>query len=319
MSREFSPAQWFQNDSWRYHASLLLICAGLLLSLIHLRLAVYSRAVHLEASVQHVLAVLQGDDVIDDQHEARWREPSMLHAQQLEASISAEAALVWDLERDTSIFSMNADQRYHPGSLVKLMTALVSVQEYDLEEVVSIDREVFTIGTVIDFRQGVELTVSELLTALLIQSGNDAALALADHHPGGYEAFVRGMNTKAKELGMNNTQFTNPSGLDESLQQTTVSDLQKLSVAVLSNPKLKNRMGERSARVCTVNETNCYQVWHTHQLLSQERILVGKTGTTPLAGEALITVTVDDILIILLQSENRYADTELLLNHFSPL
>ncbi len=307
-------------EEYQVEMSLVLLILGVFMAVIQLRLVVYTQAYQARNTVSQAMALLRETPEEQTTVEPRWERPSALERQQLAATLSADAVMVYDLAREQRIFAVDPQQRLYPGSLIKLMTAYTAVQEYALDETIAIDRESFTIGTVIEFQPGDELRVGDVLTALLINSGNDAALALADHHPGGYESFIRAMNRHAQLLGMDDTQFTNPSGLDESLQQTTVQDVTRLLAALLQEPAIRSRMGQQQAQVCTIENSRCYTVWHTHQLLPRdERVVLGKTGTTALAGEALVTVTSDDLAIILLRSEDRYGDTELLLQRFGPL
>jgi len=235
----------------------------------------------------------------------------------LSQMLSAKAVQVIDAKSGAVLFSKNAQALEYPASTTKLMTALVSRDVYQLDEVFIITAEDQTTGTVIDLQPGETLSVRELLTASLIQSANDAALTLANHYPTGYEAFIELMNQKSHLLHLDQTHFSNPMGIDEASQQTTAHDLALLAREVMKDELLTSLVGIKTTKIGTQIQHTLY---NTHELLGKEGVIGVKTGTTELAGEVLITLIKDDnqeILIVLMGSQNRYAETQRLINWIS--
>ena len=127
---------------------------------------------------------------------------------------SATSAILVDVDSGRVLYEQNADARMLIASTTKIMTALVAIREGNLTDTVKVSREAaYTEGSSMYLQEGEELTLEELLYGLLLCSGNDAAVAIAEH-VGGEKAFVKRMNETAAELGMTSTSFANPNGLD---------------------------------------------------------------------------------------------------------
>jgi D-alanyl-D-alanine carboxypeptidase len=153
--------------------------------------------------------------------------------------VSAEAAVLADLDSGAVIYALNESKRMLIASTTKIMTALVALERCGLRDEVEIKREwTLTEGSSMHLRAGERRTVEELLYGLLLVSGNDAARALACHCAGGEEAFAALMNARARELGMADTSFSNPHGLDQEGHYSTASDMAKLARAAMKNPEL---------------------------------------------------------------------------------
>jgi D-alanyl-D-alanine carboxypeptidase (penicillin-binding protein 5/6) len=193
------------------------------------------------------------------------------------------------------------------------MTALVTVRRADLKArvVVSV-RAAGTPGSRMGLVAGETLTVRDLLYGLLLPSGNDAAVALAEHVAGSEAAFVRLMNEAAAELGLRGTRFTNAHGNDEPGETTSAADLVLMVRAVLAYPLLAQIVATPSVQTAGRALTN------TNELLGVYRGADGvKTGTTDLAGECLVASVTRDghrLLTVVLGSQDRYADTRALLD-----
>ena len=138
---------------------------------------------------------------------------------------SAVSVLVYDLDSGRELMTKAAHLPVSPASLAKLMTALLVFEQNRLEEQVTIQQEDLVGEAAMGLSKGEELRVEELLWGLLIPSGNDAAMALARHHSGQVEAFVRHMNLRAGDLRMYRTQFLNPNGFDADGQVSSAQDL----------------------------------------------------------------------------------------------
>ena len=139
---------------------------------------------------------------------------SLLPCRALASDVSAVAAVVADADTGQVLYEKNAHRQMRIASTTKIMTALVVLEHCELQETVTVRPEHMAEGSSMYLVPGEVLTVEALLYGLLLCSGNDAALALADHCGGSVERFVAWMNEKAAALGMTGTSFANPSGLD---------------------------------------------------------------------------------------------------------
>ena len=155
--------------------------------------------------------------------------------------ISAKSAVLYEPTRCKFLYQKNADQKLPMASTTKIMTAIVVANECAMDEVVIIGKESVGVeGSSAYLREGDKYTILELLYALMLQSANDAAAALAYYVSGGIDEFANLMNQTAKSLELENTNFTNPHGLDNEDHYTTAKDLAKIGAALLSNETLKN-------------------------------------------------------------------------------
>ncbi len=155
------------------------------------------------------------------------------------ASLSSEAATLIDADTGQVLFSKNSDTPLFPASTTKALTALIIAEDLKMDEVVTIDKDSpFTSGSRIYVIEGETFTVEQLLYALLLESANDAAVALAKYHSGTVEQFAKKMNEKAKALGATHSTFTNPNGLPDTAHLTTAHDLALIGKAFEKQPKL---------------------------------------------------------------------------------
>ena len=145
------------------------------------------------------------------------------------------------------LYERNADEKIYPASLTKLMTAILVIENCELDEIVTVSEDaVFSVpsGYVnANLQVGEEITVEDLLYVMLIPSANDAANALAEHVGGSIESFSTMMNSRAKELGCNNSNFTNPSGLHQEEHFTTTRDLFLISQKAMENKLIEKILG----------------------------------------------------------------------------
>lgn len=232
---------------------------------------------------------------------------------------TARALYIYERNSNSLLYESHADVATSVASLAKLMTALVSFEEYSLEEPVLIGTASAAIGNRAKFRSIDQFQVQDLLKALLIFSANDAAEALAFHHPEGLQAFVAKMNQRALELGLKNTVFTNPSGLDNSHQLASAADIAHLADTILEIPILAQTVSQSTATIRELKTNRFDTVYTTNALLYKDAKYQGiKTGTTELAGESLavrvVTTQPDgtalDLLIVLLGSQNRFPEAQ---------
>jgi D-alanyl-D-alanine carboxypeptidase (penicillin-binding protein 5/6) len=227
--------------------------------------------------------------------------------------ITAEAALVVDLDADQTLYSLRPDATLPPASTVKIMTALVTLQRADLDDVVQVSaRAAGTQGSRMGLTQGERLTVEDLLYGLLLPSGNDAAVALAEHVAGDEEAFVGLMNDTAAVLGMQSTHFTSPHGLGDPGETISARDLVSVTKAALAYPLFSEIVATPASDVAG------HKLANTNQLLTTLEGADGiKTGTTDEAGECLVASVTRDghrRLVVLLGSQDRYGEAAAMLN-----
>lgn len=225
-------------------------------------------------------------------------------------TLSASALLLYDVDAKRVLYTRQGDVSLPPASLTKLMTALLVLEsaslETSLDSEVTIQSEDLIGGATMGLYVGERLTLEALLWGLLIPSGNDAAMAAARYVAGSAEAFVARMNQRAAELGLQQTNFVNPHGLDIDGHVSSVNDLLILVQQTLNYALFREIVATENIDVAG------HLLHNTNQLLGTFPGATGiKTGTTPAAGECLIaSIERDDhtILAILLGSQDRYAD-----------
>lgn len=232
--------------------------------------------------------------------------------------IIASAASVIDIDSGSILFEKNPDELLFPASTTKLMTAIIAREVYSLDQVITINQVPDLEGASIGFVSGEQVTVDDLLKASLIQSGNEAALLLAQNYPDGESAFVELMNKKAQELELKDTHYQNSIGFDAHGHYSSAKDLALLSRYFMRDPVLKEIVATKTTTVGDVRGWYRHQIWNTHKLLNPEEGFVGiKTGTTEGAGEVLITEVDRNnhrLLFVVLGSHDRYQETLKLLD-----
>ena len=227
--------------------------------------------------------------------------------------ISAQGALIVDSKSQKYLFQKNTTDRLLPASTVKMMTALIALEEFNHDDIVEVGLVTIE-GQKMGLTTGEKITVRDLITGLLVYSANDAAEVLASHYTGGRDEFVKRMNQKAQELSLNDTNFTNPSGLDGVNQYTTVTDLSKLALYALENPNFSQIVQTKHVVIKSVDERFTHVLTSTNQLLGEVDGVTGvKTGWTESARENLVTSFNKDgreLIIVLLGSQDRFGETK---------
>lgn len=235
--------------------------------------------------------------------------------------IMAKAALVYNLTTSRMLFEKNIRQRLPMASLTKIMTAIVALESQNQDDAYVVSKKDLVGENSMGVTPGEKLTFEELLYGLILVSGNDAAEVLASHYPRGRNAFIEAMNKKAKALGLTDTHFTNPTGLQgDGNQYTTVYDLLVITKYALDNLSLFWKIAstveinlpysDRHKAFYLYNETNL--------LTSYPGVKGVKTGYTPEAGLCLVTYLEyggQRIIAVLLNSNNRRQEMKDLLNY----
>lgn len=201
--------------------------------------------------------------------------------------VSAKSAILIDADSGRVLYSKNADERMYIASTTKIMTVFLALQIADTTENVTIKKEHTLVeGTRVYFKEGDVLTVGELMVGTLLQSGNDAALALADYCGGseGVDGFVKSMNALAQQLGMKNTSFSNPHGLNSDDHYSTAEDMSILTRNAMSNQAFADIASQKTGKVGNITVKN-----HNKMLWNYEGSTGVKTGYTKLAGRCLVS------------------------------
>lgn len=207
-----------------------------------------------------------------------------------EPSLEAQGVILIDGKTNQVLYSKNSDKQFEPASTTKVMTALVVLSKTKLDDKVKIGpNPPLTDGTIIGVQEGETYTVKELLYGLLLESGNDCANALAEYVSGSIDKFAILMNEKAKELGGKNTNFTNPSGLEDKKHLTTPYDLALFMKAAIDNKDFMEIAQTPNYFYKTHPNSDGTEKWATnrnHPLNPESAyyykpLIAGKTGYTP--------------------------------------
>ena len=224
---------------------------------------------------------------------------------------SAASAILMDADSGRVLYERNADRKMLIASTTKILTALVAIEEGDLHDSVKVSREAaYTEGSAMYLTEGETLTLETLLYGVLLCSGNDAAVAVAQHVGGSVKGFVALMNEKARELGMEHSSFANPNGLDDEQHYSTARDMAKLARAALENETLMRIASTRSVTIGGRTMTN-----HNKLLHYVDGCLGLKTGYTKAAGRTLVSCAEKNgqrLIAVTLQDGNDWADHQAL-------
>ena len=208
--------------------------------------------------------------------------------------IEAEGYFVMDANTDEVLVEFNSDQRLAPASLTKIMTSYVAAKELSkgsisLDDEVSVSVKAWRMeGSRMFIREGTTVRLEDILRGIIVQSGNDASVALAEHISGSEESFVETMNMHARNLGLKNTNFENSTGLPNENHYTTASDLGRLVKALIREfPSHYKYYAEKSYEYAGIRQNN------RNRLLWRDASVDGvKTGHTPAAGYCLVASAV---------------------------
>ena len=235
-------------------------------------------------------------------------------------TVTAESWILYDDTFDQVLASQEADLRREVASTTKMMTALVVLDEVALDDLVEISPTADEVGeSEIGLIAGEDpWTVGDLLTSMLMRSANDAAIALAEHVGGSVDVFADLMNLKATELGLENSQFRNPHGLDEAGHYSTARDLLTITLAGMDNAMFASIVQTESAAMPDTPDGESRVATTTNHLLEDYPGAIGaKTGYTDLAGLTLAAVAERDgrrLYAVVLGSDEHFADASILLD-----
>lgn len=229
-------------------------------------------------------------------------------------STSAQAAILLDQDSNRILYSKNIDTVRSVASISKIMTGILAVESGKLDRTVTINDLVLrAYGSGIYVKVGERLKLRDLVYGLMLRSGNDAALAIADYVSGDVDKFVEMMNAKAKEIGMKNTTFHNPSGLDEEEEvgnYSTAYDMALLMSYAMKNEDFKKIVGTKKYTLKT-NKNN--YIWYNKNKLLQtyQYATGGKTGYTQKARRTLVSTATKgnvNLIAVTLNDGNDFQD-----------
>ena len=206
----------------------------------------------------------------------------------LTRTISARSAALYEPETGRFLYSKNADTRMPMASTTKIMTALIAAEYTSLDEIVTIPYEAEGVeGSSAYLKCGDEVTMEELLYALLLRSANDAAVAIAYHTAGSVEGFADMMNERTEALGLCNTHFTNPHGLDDKEHYTTAHDLALIAAEAMKNDLIRE-ICSTYKRGFVRDDLPILYVNHNKLLRGYDGAIGVKTGYTKKSGRCLV-------------------------------
>lgn len=203
----------------------------------------------------------------------------------------AQAAALIDVTSGRLLYSKSGDERMRIASLTKIMTAIVAIERGNLKDPVKVTKNSFAKeGSSLFLKLGEEMSLENLLYGLMLRSGNDAASAIAEHVGGSEEGFVLMMNEKAAVLGLSNSHFMNPHGLDHDKHYSTANDVAKLTAYALKNPTFREIVKTPVKRAPNPNEKWDYKWDNKNKMLRFYEGADGvKTGYTKKAFRCLVS------------------------------
>jgi len=252
-------------------------------------------------------------------------------------TILAESAVLIDASTGQVLYDKNMNAQHYPASTTKVMTALLTLENLDLTKTVTIDAETpFTGGSRVYLLEGEQVTVKQLMYALLLESANDAAVALGKEIAGSIPEFADMMNKRAKELGAKNTHFVNPNGLPDEAHVTTAYDLAMIAKEAMKNQTFRKFVKTYRYIIPKTNMQDTRYLYNTNRLLydKKTKVLVNgverrakydgaigiKTGYTGEAGGCLIAGAKrgdTELISVVMKSTNegRFSDSIALLDY----
>lgn len=225
-----------------------------------------------------------------------------------EPDLNARIAVIYDRTSGKVIFGKNENKRTAMASTTKIMTALVLIENSDLSQTITVSsKAAVTGGSRLGLKKNDKITLNDLLYGLMLKSGNDAAVAIAESVGGSVENFAEMMNNKAKELDLQNTHFVTPHGLDNPEHYTTATELAKLADYALKNEIFAKVVNTKNY-IVTISG-NQKEIKNTNELLGYLNGVNGvKTGFTNNAGRCLVTSVNRngfEIITVVLQADTK--------------
>lgn len=261
--------------------------------------------------------------IINNKIEVLGREQIQLHSipklkSEQAIQVSAASFVVYDPLTRTIVLSKNPNLRLSPASSIKILTALVVLDIYNLTDNLpavpaSYDESKMGLYT------GEQISVESLLYGLLLISGNDAAKTLASNFPNGTNAFIIAMNNKAKSLGLTESYFVDPSGYMDN-NYSTAFQMALLTSNAMKNDKIREIVGTQRKVVYDSTGLTAHPLTNLNELLAEKNVTGVKTGFTNEAGGVLVTSYMHngrELIIVVMKSQDRFSDTRKIISEIN--
>ncbi len=236
--------------------------------------------------------------------------------------IKGETAVLMEAESGKVLFEQDKHEQMNPASTTKIMTALMLIENASLRDKVTVSENAYgTKGSTMFLNIEEKISIRDLLYGIMVNSANDAAVAIAEHLEGSVEEFADSMNERAEELGATNTNFTNPHGLTEDGHKTTAHDLAVIAREAIQNPKLRTVMSTRMTTLDWPDNDEDRELINRNELLREYTGAFGiKTGYTASANQTFVAAAERDdmtlIAVVLSSSRDKiFQDAEKLLDY----
>ncbi len=222
-------------------------------------------------------------------------------------NVSAQSAIAIDADTEQILYQKNSEQILPMASTTKIMTALIALEQLDVNEIIEIKAEYTGIeGSSMYLKEGEQIAIIDIIYGLMLMSGNDAAVALACEVSGNTREFVKIMNDRAKQMGLENTSFETPNGLDGEQHYTTAHEL-----ALITMEAMKNNDFAQIVSTQNHNLTNRYMQNHNKLLWKYEHAIGVKTGYTKKSGRCLVSASEQNgrtIVVVTLNAPDDWND-----------
>ncbi|WP_177505529.1 D-alanyl-D-alanine carboxypeptidase family protein [Anaerosinus sp.] len=248
--------------------------------------------------------------------------PTEVIAKPVQLEINAAGAILIDAKTGQVLYEKNSNKQLAPASTTKIMTAILAIESNRLDEKTTISKNAASVqGSTMHLQEGQLISLRELVTGLMMRSGNDAAIAIAEFLSGSVDKFIVEMNKKAREIGAIHTKFQNPHGLPTKDHYSTAYDLAWIARYAMNNPTFAEIVSTRNTSIDwedSAGNEHEQNLKNTNKLLWMLDEADGiKTGTTNEAGPCLVSsATKDDqrLIAVTLNDKNRWEDSQKLLN-----
>lgn len=241
-----------------------------------------------------------------------------------EPEITAEAAIIIEASTGRVVWEKNADKRMYPASMTKMMTGILALEQLNMRSAVTMSPEAaYTESSPLGILPGEKIRADELLTGMLMESDNGAAVALGEAMAGSVSAFAGIMNSKAEKLGMKDTHFANPNGLTNANHYSTARDMAKLARYAMKNQQFRDIVCQKESIIRWESpQAKFHKAENTNELLGEYAGMTGiKTGWTNAAGGCLAAGAKRhgvELIVIVMKTptpKDRFKDAEKLLNY----
>lgn len=227
--------------------------------------------------------------------------------------VKAKSVYIMETSSDTVLYEKEASNKMYPASTTKLMTCLLAVENSSMDEMVTFSENAVYLmegAVTIDSQVGEEMRLEDALYGLMLPSGNDCAVAIAEHIAGSVEAFADMMNARAKEVGATSTHFVNPNGLPDENHYTTAHDMALIAKEAFKNSVVAKIVSTTSYTAAPTNMSNERTFKNINMLIQpnsdyyDERVIGGKTGYIDEGGRCLVTYAKQDNMSIVIVQLN---------------